>query len=264
MSSEPTPNSSMNAPLPTGKLAPSAVPPSMMEDTVAENYIATELNKARISLQRTRLFALAFLLLLGGEMVYITSHFAQTLQPHAAAEVADGLIMEQISDKGPDLVSQLKQKVPEYIAQTPDYALEQLPKYRVSLADRVEAEMNKYCQSTSQQLGRHLDSYLSAHQGQIKGMLTATEDPAVTQQVGQDLKQQLLAYLHEKPEGGESMLEKVNSALVSLQETQKRLHRLAHAQKLTPEEKKTRRAIAILAQGIEKQGNAVKETFHAL
>ena len=238
-------------PLPPEPVITSPTPSISGEgDTVAANYLATQVVQARIALQRTRVVGLVLLLLMGGEMIFITSKFTASLQPHAAAEIADGMIMQQIADRGPDLTSQLKQKIPEYIQQTPDYALKELPKYRIALEDRMEAQLNQYCQKKSQQLDTQLDSYLTDHKEDIKGMITAGNDPVVAKRVGQDLHQQFLTYVHAKQDGGESIQDQLDVSLAALQGTAKTMHRLATARDLTGQEKQTRHALAVLTSSL--------------
>jgi tetrahydromethanopterin S-methyltransferase subunit G len=234
------------------------------DETQATQFIATELRQARVALQRTQLIGLLILLLVGAELAYITNHFEQSLRPHAAAEIAEGMIARQVEDKGPDLANQLKEKIPQFLDQTPDYVLHQLPVYRESIEDRVETQLNQYCQRTSQQLGQHLDGYLDAHKDQIKGMLTAGNDPNAVHAMGASLKQELLSYLQDKPQGGESIVDQLNNSLVSLEEIQKKTQRLATAKDLTVSEKKARRAIAILGQSIDKQRQQILPTQPSL
>jgi hypothetical protein len=219
--------------------------------TTAERYIAAELQKARASLRISQISSVLLVLILGGYVSYLTTHFRNQLEPHAAAEIADGLIMQQVNDNGPELTSQIKQRIPEFIEKTPDYALEQMPKYRETLADRVENDLNKYCQSTSDSLGRQLDTFLDDHKDQIKGMLTSGNDPAQVKQVGDGLKQTLIAYIKDKPAGGESVGEQIDKSLTQLEEVKKRVHRLATAKDLTTQEQKARHAIAVLTNGID-------------
>jgi len=219
-------------------------------DAGAANYLAAQVKAARTALQRTRIVGLVLLVLLGGEMIFITSKFSASLEPHSAAEIADGMIMQQISDRGPELASQLKQKIPEYIQQTPDYALKELPKYRLALEDRLEAQMTQYCQKTTAQLDTQLDSYLTEHKEDIKGMITTGSDPEVTKRVGQDLKHQFLIYIHAKSPEGESIQDQLDLSLVALEGTAKTMHRLATAKDLTAQEKQSRHALAVLTSSL--------------
>ena len=229
-----------------------ATPPNgtLDGDAIAANYLAAQVKQARVALQRTRIVGVVLLLLLGGEMIFITSKFSASMQPHAAAEIADGMILQQINDRGPDLADQLKKKVPEYIQQTPDYALREMPKYRISLEDRLEAELNSRCQKTSQELGTQLDGYLTDHKEEIKGLITSGSDPAIAKRVGQDLKLQFMQYVHAKSQGGESIQEQLDLSLAALEGTAKTMHRLASARDLSGQEKQTRHALAVLTNSL--------------
>ena len=220
------------------------------DDSVATRYIAAETQKARANLKWTRIIGLVALVLLGGELIYITTKFSASMQPHAAAEIADGLIMQQINDRGPDLAKQLKEKIPEYIQQTPDYALKELPKYRVSLEDKLEGQLTQYCKTTTQKLDTQLDTYLTDHKDNIKGMITTGNDPEITKRVGQDLKKQFLTYIQEKQTGGESIQDQLDTSLAALEGTAKTMHRLAAGKNLTAQEKQTRHALAVLTASI--------------
>jgi hypothetical protein len=238
-------------PISSGSGSASPVPNAPLNgDAVAANYLVTQVQQARVALQRTRIVGLVMLLLLGGEMIYITSKFASSLQPHAAAEIADGMILQQINDRGPELADQLKQKIPEYIQQTPDYALKELPKYRLTLEDRMEAQLKGYCDATTEKLDKQLDTYLTDHKEDIKGMITTGSDPAITKRVGQDLKKQFLTYVQAKGDSGESIQEHLDISLAALQGTAKTMHRLATARDLNGQEKQTRHALAVLTSSL--------------
>jgi hypothetical protein len=56
--------------------------------------------------------------------------------------------------------------------------------------------------------------------------------------------------------GGESLQTKLGSALTTLTELEKRMAKLASNRNLSPEEKKARRAIALLASSIESKNPA--------
>ncbi len=245
------PNSPNSEPNPSPALQVTPTPP--ISSDPAENYILTEIKNTRAGLKRTQIIGTIVLLLIGIQLGYITMHFRESLQPHVAAEIADGMIMQQVNDRGPDFAAQIKQKIPEYLAQTPDYVLQQLPVYREGVEDKVEKTLTQYCEKTSQQLSQHVDTYLDTRKDQIKGMLTTPNDPAALQQSGQDLKQELLGYLKEKPASGESIQDQVNLTLASLQDFEKKMHRLAANKGLTPQEKKTRQVIAILSRSINDQ-----------
>jgi len=239
----------------------SASPGTPPDETAAAQFLSAELVRARRALRATRIAGVAILLLVGGELAYITTRFTQALAPHAAAEIATGFVAEQVNDRGPEFAAMLKQKVPEFIAQTPDYALREMPNYRQALEDRLESEMTRYCQSSTQQLGQHLDTFLDQNKDKINTVLEAGSDPNAVKQLGPTLKSQLMDYLKEKPNGGESIGEKINMSLASLQEVRKTTHRLATGKNLSPNEKKARRAIAIMAHSVDQARTEVQQAL---
>lgn len=217
----------------------------------ADRYVASELQRERASLRVTQIVSVLVLLFVFGYLSWITNTFKSNLEPTNAASIADGIMMQQIADNGPELVRQVKEQVPQYIEKTPDYALAELPKYRQQLADKVEQDLTKYCTDSSKQLSDKVDSLLEEHKDHIKGMLDSGNDPAAVKQVGDDMKQMFQQYIREKPASGESVGEQIDKALESLMDVQKRIHRLATAKDLTPQEVKARHAIAVLTQGID-------------
>ena len=225
----------------------------------AENYVSGELQKARTNLQRTQIGGGVLLLLLGGWLIYITSRFTSQLQPDSAAEITEGLVMQQISDKGPDLQTQLKQKIPEIIAQAPDYALKQLPDYRQSLETRIKDDLKKYCDNIAPQMGAQLDTFLDQNKDQVHQLITDANDPSKAKQIGVELRDTFLKAMDE-PTGGESVRTKIDAALASLHDVEKRMTHLADGKNLTPEEKKTRHAIAVLTQAINTHAGSIRDT----
>lgn len=252
MSSSSTgPEGGSNSPEPA--TAPIVSTPST-DTLAAERFIDAEIQRTAQNLKITQIAGTLIVLILGGYLFYVTGTFVENLRPQTAANIALGVVDAQVSEKGPDLAEQLKNKIPEYIAQTPDYVLKQLPEYRKSAEQRVEEEMTKYCQSTSDKLGTHLDKFLDEHKDNVKQLITSANDPATVKSVGDGLKAELMTYLQEKPDSGESLTEKINQALVSLHEVQAKMHRLAVAKDLTPQEKQTRHAIAVLSTAIDQPG----------
>ncbi len=246
MTPQPTdPNSSSN---PT---EPGAIVSGASDTAVAESFITAELHRASVSLRATQIAGTTIVLLLGVYLLYITSVFVREMQPAQAAQTAESVIVEQVHLKGPDIAEQIKTQIPEYIAKTPDYVKEQLPKYRLEAERRVEAEMKKYCDASTDKLTTHLDKFLDDHKDEVKTLITSANDPATLKAVGNDLKSELLAYLDEKPQDGESIGQKITSALQSLKDVEQKMHRLAVNKNLSQEEKQTRHAIAVLSTAID-------------
>lgn len=258
-----TPEPPENNPRPLVPVEPQPQPPVIIETPVAaaddgaggmvaEQFVSEELQKTRAALHRTRIVSSLLVLGLLGYLGYITATLSNALKPAAAAEIANGLIAERVEEQASTLSDDLKQRIPTLIADLPDYALKQLPDYREALEERIEADMTTHFSATSEQLGAHLEEFLTDHKDNIKEMLAVGADKEAVGMMGDDLEVEFLEYLKQKPEGSdESIQGKLDKTLEALQEIEKKMERLAHAGDLTPQEKKARRAIAILSGAIE-------------
>ncbi len=229
---------------------PGAVPP--LETDVAAKYIADQLEKARASLHKSRLVGIILIVVVLAYMTFLVKSLQGYLEPHAAAEMVNSHITEQVETRANDIADQLKEKIPAMIAQIPDYALQKIPEYRGALEDKVEADFTEFAHSTSAQLGKHLDSFLASHVVQIKALLDSAKDPEKLKALGPDLENEIMEYLKEKPDEGESIKDKIDKSLDALKKMEVQVERLANATDLTPQEKKTRRAIAIIAKTVDK------------
>jgi len=247
-SPEPEPETSASA----AASSPSPAPVTSSASP-CEAYISSELAKTRQALKVTQIASVVLTVVLGGGFMWITNGFLKSLEPHAAAEIATGMITAQINERGPDLANQLKDKIPELIAETPNYVKNEMPGYREAIEDRVEQELTKYAQSTSDELGKRLDDFLEANKDDVKEMMTSANNAEAIKKAGPKFKEALLAYVQEKPASGESIQSQIDETLKALQEISAKVNRLAANKGLTPNEAKTRKAIAILAQAIEEQ-----------
>jgi len=89
---------------------------------------------------------------------------------------------------------------------------------------------------------------------QIRTLLnTAEKKPEMLQALAPDLEQEIVRYLGDKSAGEESLKDKVDHALVELQKVETQVDRLAKNANLTPQEKKVRHAIAVIAGSAEQQ-----------
>ena len=80
-------------------------PPVGGSGSTAERFVSQELIQAKKSLQAVRIGGTLFLVFVGGYLYYLTSTFVANMRPHDAAEIAFGIVNQQVEDKGPDLVS---------------------------------------------------------------------------------------------------------------------------------------------------------------
>jgi hypothetical protein len=232
---------------------PLGVPPQpVAADTTASEYIARELRVAERSLMRTRLTALIATIVVLLYMGWLTIGLHNYLRPTTAAHTVTGLIDERVQDQAEVLATQVRDQIPTMIAKLPDYALAQLPSYRSSFENRFETELQSACASTAPKVEQNLDQYLTEHKDQIKTVLDGGKDPAAVKTLTDGLTQDFLAALKEPVAGGESVQDKLDASLQALQAVQKKMDRLANATDLTPEEKKTRHAIAVMANQINK------------
>lgn len=228
----------------------SPVPP--LETDVAAKYVADQLEKARASLKKSRMVGTILIFAVLAYMTFLVKSLQAYLEPHAAALMVNSHITEQVDDKAKVFADQLKEKIPAMIAQIPDYALEKIPEYREALEDKVEADFTEFAHATSAQLGKHLDGFLASHVVQIKALLDSAKDPEKLKALGPDLENEILEYLKEKPDEGESIKDKIDKSMEALKKMEGQMERLANATDLTAQEKKTRRAIAIIARTVDK------------
>jgi outer membrane murein-binding lipoprotein Lpp len=235
--------------------APDANPPAPPNGaSIAEEFLAAELAATRRALQRTRIAGVLVVLVVIGYMSFVTRALQQELQPKAAAQLATTFVLGQVNEKTDALASQVKERIPALVAGLPDYAQRELPRLREALEDRIEQDFQAHCQTTAQQLGRHLDDFLQAHVVQIRALLnTAEKKPEMLQALAPDLEQEIVRHLGDKSAGDESLKEKIDQALVELQKVEAQVDRLAKNVNLTPQEKKVRHAIAVIASSAEQQ-----------
>lgn len=247
MSADPKPSTPANE-----TKQPVAPSPASAAEAVATQFVAEELEKARSSLKKTRLVGIILLVFVASYMSFITISLTGFLEPKNAAEVANGVIAEQVDLKATDIADQLKTKIPSLIAQLPDFVVGKLPEYREALENKVETDLTDYCLTASAHMGKQMDDFLVEHKENIGTLLKTADDKESLKLLAADIEQELLSYLEQKNESGESIKEKLDTSLDALKRIEKHVERLATAKDLTPQEKKTRRAIAIVSRKLEK------------
>ncbi len=229
---------------------PPAKPITAAGDSVAEQYLLAQIQKTRASLRRTKITGAVAALVVLGYMGFVTSTLLEYLEPKRASDMATTFISNEISEKATELAGDLKQRIPDLIQQLPDFAMHQFPVYREEIENRIEQELRQYCQTTSAQMGKHLDDYLDAHVTEIRAALKATQDREAIRLLGPDIERTIVEYLADKGDDGESIKTKIDKTLESLGRIESHLKRLAYDKDLTPQEKKTRRIIAILTRAM--------------
>lgn len=216
-------------------------------EPVAERFVRKELSDARKSLRLTQIIASVLAI---GTMIYtgaIASQLNNTLEPTAAAQVATGLLVDQVETQGPQISAEIRQRIPKLIEEMPDYAIKQLPQYRTALESQVESDMNRHFTASSKELGATFDELLDANKESISQMIKDGKDPEATKVVGDAIEKEMLEYVGTTSLNGETLSTKLDGAYTSLTQVEKRMAKLASNKNLTPQEKKARRAIGILS-----------------
>jgi hypothetical protein len=240
--------------------SPTPAPAPASPSSAAEQFLADELAATRLSLQRTRIVGITVMVIVIGYMSYVSRALNKQLEPKAAADFATTFIAAQVMEKTDALASQVKERIPALVADLPDYLQRELPRHREALEDRLEQDFKEHCTATSQQLGKHLDDFLQAHVVQIRTLLnTAENKPELIQALAPDLEKEIVRYLSDKSTGDESLKEKIDQAHAELQKVEKQVDRLSAGVNLTPQEKKVRRAIAIISRSAEQQTKQLEQ-----
>ena len=230
--------------------APSVENPASPGETTALAYIARELPKARQALKRGRITGLILIAIVGCYMAAISLTMSKFFQPKEAAQVASGMLVQHIESAGPALAVQVEREIPLLIRHVPDYILGQLPAYRTEAEKIVEAEFQTYCDSFSRDLGTQLDKLISEHKADIKTLLESANDRAALRKTLPDLGLAITSFLKTDSDG-RVISQHVADLAAALKEVEKRMDRLANGANLTPEEKKARRSVAMLAKVIQ-------------
>lgn len=238
----------------TPNSTPAPAPAPADSPSVAEQFLANELATTRRALQRTRIAGIIVIAVVVTYMSVVASALNKHLEPKAAAEFATTFVTGQVLEKTDALANQVKERIPALVAGLPDYVQRELPRHREALEERITEDFKEHCAATAQELGKHLDNFLHAHVVQIRTLLmTAENKPEQLQALAPDLEAELVRYLSDKADGDESLKDKIDHALTELQKVEQQVDRLAKGVNLTPQDKKVRHAVAVIARSAEEQ-----------
>jgi hypothetical protein len=218
--------------------------------TAAEGYVAKEFSATRATLRNTQIFGTLIVLALSAYLITVTARFSFYMQPKVASDLAIGFMTDQIDTHEDAFLLDISTRVPAMIQQMPDLVIAKLPGYRETIESTFEKSLQDYCQKTRGKLDTNLDDYLSENKESIKTVLAAQQDPDAVKQLGATLREEVMTYLKEDNEG-QSITKQINESQSMLEDAAKQMHRLATAKNLTPGEKKTRQAVAIIARTID-------------
>ncbi|MEI6085226.1 MAG: hypothetical protein WCS70_13125 [Verrucomicrobiota bacterium] len=214
-------------------------------ETCAASFVEQQLEATTKSLKTTRLVTSLLLVAVVGYSVGITTwlHY-NVLQPTPAADITTAHAVEFVRQGGAALSDQIVHEVPTALANLPDMVLDQMPHYRMQLEDRFENSLALYGREFEPEVEAFLDQFLTENRDHVQAILGAANDPKLTKHFGDQLEQELLSYLKTPNANGESVMDMLDQGHATLEDVQARLHRLATAKNLTPEELKLRRIVA--------------------
>ncbi len=225
-------------------------------DQVTTLFLDEELARLRNSLRRTRAAGSIIVAVVLAYMSFVTVSFRNFLEPKSAAELTTTLITEQVQNRTDAVARQIKQRVPALIAGLPAFALRKIPEYREQLEERIETDIRMHCQSVTIRLTEKLDEFISTHEASIKTILAKPDELTLDQALKEDFTREVSDFLSSFGDSDESIKEKLDNSYVMLQEISKQTSHLATNQNLSPEERKTRFAFAVIA------GSASEQVHH--
>jgi len=235
--------------------------PAPAGEAAAAAYIAQELPKARKAFKRAWIIGLVLVGLVGGYMTFIGVTLTKFFQPQEAAQIASGMVVEHIASDGPALAVQIERQIPLLIRQLPDYVIGQLPTYRQEAELVLTTELEGHWAGLSRDLGKQMGDMIADHQAELKTLLAHPNDRAVLRSVLPDLNETITGFLTADADG-KVVQEYINDLASGLKEVEKKMDRLANGSSLTPEEKKARHSLAVLAKAI-KDNTKLAETTPA-
>lgn len=225
---------------------------------ILQDFLEDEILKTQDSLRRSRLFGVIIIVIVSLYMGYITHELRGFLQPEEAAKMTTIFISEQVTGKTDLLSEEFKRRIPGLIAGLPDHFLNKVPQYRQDLEDTVVTSARTQMQEVSKQLDEHFNAFLEGHQEEINQMLNSSGEIEITEALKEALADDVIEFLNTVPPDGESVVQRIARSLEVLHKAEAAVDHLARNQNLSPAEKKTRYALAVLADSISDQMHALK------
>lgn len=225
---------------------PAVGSPAPGRDPAAE-YIVEQTAQTRASLGRTRTIGIIVILFVLAYMAFVTKGIKEHLEPQQAASTARGILQEQITTHADALVESTKTRLPEVMRALPDQAMARFPEYRKQLENRLLTQVRNYTRLTMGELEANFDIFLHEQKDAVGEFIANSQDIDVVRAGMEDAFDTFLAtHLDAELEDGESLREKLESSSELLRQVDVRLLNLAENDALSDEEKRARRAIAVL------------------
>jgi len=229
------------------------LPPS--EELVAQHFVQKEISQSRRGLRFTQIVGTTLAAISIYSLLSITKGFATELQPSQAATIAQGMIQDRMSDNIPKFQSYVKEQLPILMGRVPDYAKQQLPNYRRQLETQLENQIGAYAKQTAPQLEQQLDTFLLNNKEAVRNLVVNGGDPQASATLDENMRLMFLGFLNNTQVGGETLRSKIDQSLTDLTAVSLRVQRLADNKNLTDNEKRARRAVAILLKSVDDNPN---------
>lgn len=219
----------------------------------AEAYVKDELAHARAALQQVKVFGSIIVLVIALYLTYVAVTFADYMKPESASGIATTFVSDQIDLHKDEFVANIGERVPAMVDMIPTILTEKLSSSREELETQFGTYLTDYTKNTMEKLSGNIDAYIDDNKDKLKTVIEAGKDEEGISTLGKSLNAEIKDYLKEKPDDGPSIDEQVAESLKMITTAEKKIHRLATAKNLTPAEKKTRHAIALIAGSIDKE-----------
>jgi len=236
-------------------------------ETTATDYISQELACSRKAFRRTRLIGAILICAVAAYIGIISYILTGLLQPVEAAHVASGLLTQRVMAVGPDFAASIEAQIITLLHQTPDYIKQQLPILRKEVEAQLEQEFRGYCVSMSSNLENKVNLFLDDHKAEVKLLLENANDRAAIRRILPSFDQMVADFVQNDADG-RVLKKNIDDLGTALKEIDKRMNRLANATDLSVEERKARRALAVIAKvisdnsSIPSDGNSTVSKLH--
>lgn len=227
------------------------------------DFLDEEILRAQDSLRRSRTFGIILTAIVAVYMGFLARGLKEYLQPEEAARMTTIFVADQVQNKSDMLAAKIQQDIPAMISRLPDHFLEELPKYRQRLEDTVIENSEQHMRTTIASLDLDLGEFLQAHQADVKALLASKDQLDVPEAFNDALFEHLMDFLTTIPPQGESFSQRLKRSLDVLKIAEERIDFLALNKNLSRTEKKTRYALAVLAQSIEEQMHQMQMKIRA-
>lgn len=218
---------------------------------IAERYIDQEILDARSQFRATIVGGIIILIIVIGALGYSTIGFAHAMEPNEAATITEGMIASHLDDYIPQAKAELKEQVPALIGKVPDYAKEQLPKFREQLESQLDKSVQDFAKQSEPELRDMMGKFLTANKEDVHALIENTRDPVATANLETNLRQMFTDYLDNSKVGGETLKQKLDAALLQIAAIDAGVAKLASNKGLSTNEQRARRAIAILMRSVD-------------